>query len=298
MSVKTRRIIAVILITALWMPVVILPVSASAGNTAQIWETPSSTASLIGFVWAKLAVLIPGAAQQENETTAPPGMPALEDAPRQREVPEAPPSNEERKAEVASLKINPENEVTLEAGQQLVVAATPLDSEGNPVHGLGAEWESDQPEVVSITADGLATAKETGQAQLTASAGNKHATLTVTVIAAQPRQGSSAQQSANINTAGLQGSGIQSQGLNRSKEAPATAEAPAGPERSLSHAPRLSRARASLAQGAPVIDEDARRYVSEIGAHRDKPSRERQPPQRPSAARRSPARPTSVSLFR
>jgi YD repeat-containing protein len=265
MPVKTRQLISIILIAALWMPVVILPASVSADTTTQLSGTQSLPSSIFGLVWTKLALFIPGAAQQQGET-APPGMPALEDARRQPDVPVAPLSEEERKAKVASLKINPENEVTLEAGQQLVIAATPLDAEGDPVHGLGAEWSSDHPEVVSITADGLATAGETGEAQLTATAGNKQATLSVTVIPAQPHQTSSSQQSASINTARSQNRGIQSQMLNGEKGDHSMAASSAAPERSLSHAPRTVRLRAALAQVAPILDEDTRRYVSEVGA--------------------------------
>ena len=262
---RKRQIIAITLIAALWMPVVILSNGASASSTAVASGSPGSTASLFSLAWAKLATLIPGAAQEDE--TAPPGMPALKQARRQHNVPGAPLSKEDRKAKVASLKINPENEMTLEAGQQLVIAATALDSEGNPVHGLGAEWASNRPDVVSITADGLATAGETGKARLTVSAGNKQETLSVTVIPAQPRQNGSAQQSASINTGGLQSRGIQSQGLNRERENTATTEASTRSDRSLSHAPRLSRVRAaSLAPQGPILDEDSRRYISEVGA--------------------------------
>lgn len=75
MSGRNRQIIAVMLIVAFWMPVVTLPTSVNASNTNVVTGTPTSTASLFGLFWAKLATPIP-AAVQEDETT-PPGMPTL-----------------------------------------------------------------------------------------------------------------------------------------------------------------------------------------------------------------------------
>ncbi|HEX8142063.1 MAG TPA: hypothetical protein VF553_05665, partial [Pyrinomonadaceae bacterium] len=262
---KIRQIIAIILIAALWMPVVILPSSVSADIAAQISDNSTSTASLFGLLWAKLAKLN-GSAAQDVET-APAGMPPPERARRQPATPRPLLSKEDRKAKVAGLKINPENEVTLEVGQQMIMAATPLDSAGNVVHGLGAEWESNHAEVVSVTADGLATARETGKSRLTASAGNKHASLSVTVIAAQPRTHVGTEQSASINSEAPPVVRPESQASHAKRERAASAEASAPSDRSLSHARRTSKVLAALAaQAAPFFDDDRRRYVSEVGA--------------------------------
>src|ERR1051325_473956 len=262
MSGRTRQLIAISLIVALWMPALILPINAGAGSTTEADDGSSSTASLLGLAWAKLAMLTASVTQDEELT--PPGMPPLEKPRRQPETSRPRPSKEERKAKVASLKLTPEVEVTLEVGQQLVVAAIPKDSDGNTIHGLGAEWDSNQPDIVSVTTDGLATAKEAGKSQLIATAGNKHATLGVTVIPAQPKQTATPPQTASINRSGLPPRPARSQWLNKPKPDSMT-EASAHPKRSLSHGPSVSRVNTSLVHVPPVLDEDDRRYVSEVG---------------------------------
>jgi hypothetical protein len=72
--------------------------------------------------------------------------------------------------------------VQLEQQRHLLFAAIPVDVDGSAIHGLISEWESSDAEVVSITSDGQATAGKLGTAQLTAKAGNKQATVKVTVI--------------------------------------------------------------------------------------------------------------------
>lgn len=61
------------------------------------------------------------------------------------------------------------------------LAAVPLDIDGNAIHGLAADWESDNPQVVSISNKGEAVAGTPGKAQITASAGSKKAQVKLTV---------------------------------------------------------------------------------------------------------------------
>jgi RHS repeat-associated protein len=61
------------------------------------------------------------------------------------------------------------------------LAAVPLDINGNAIHGLAADWESDNPQVVSISNKGEAVAGIPGKAQITASAGSKQAQVKFTV---------------------------------------------------------------------------------------------------------------------
>jgi RHS repeat-associated protein len=180
MSGRTRQLIAIILIAALWMPAVMLPANAYASSPTDISGKPSAIASFLGLAWTKMAAIAGGATQNASQVS-PPGMPQLEPAPTQPIEPSPPPSKADSEARVASLKMNPEGEVSLQPGQQMVMAATPLDDDGNAVHGLVSEWQSNNTEVVSITIDGLATANQPGKAQLTARAGQEQATLDVTV---------------------------------------------------------------------------------------------------------------------
>ena len=54
--------------------------------------------------------------------------------------PQPPPTNSQREARVASLRINPKGEVTLQAGQPMLFSAIPLDSQGEPIQGLASAW--------------------------------------------------------------------------------------------------------------------------------------------------------------
>ncbi|HEX8649217.1 MAG TPA: RHS repeat-associated core domain-containing protein, partial [Pyrinomonadaceae bacterium] len=98
--------------------------------------------------------------------------------------PTDPPTEQELEALVARLELNPQGEVTLKSGQALVMEALPLDADGSVVQGLIAKWESDNARVVSVTRDGEAHAWQEGTAYLTASAGQKQASVRVNVVAA------------------------------------------------------------------------------------------------------------------
>jgi len=96
--------------------------------------------------------------------------------------PPSPPSKEEKEAAVASLRMNPANEVVLQSRQPMLFVAIPLDSQEVTIHGLLAEWESNKPEVISVQENGEAVAGVPGTAILTARAGNVKEHVRVTVV--------------------------------------------------------------------------------------------------------------------
>ena len=106
--------------------------------------------------------------------------------PRERPVPERkaaelPPSKAEREAKVGSIKLDLDGDLTIESGVRRILMAIPLDKDGDPIHGLLAEWESSDKNTISITKDGRAVAGNSGKAKLTARAGQKQVSLQVTV---------------------------------------------------------------------------------------------------------------------
>jgi len=98
-----------------------------------------------------------------------------------RVAPGPPPTKAEREARVARLEVGTQGPVRLEPGQRMHLGAVPLDAHGDAVHGLVAEWESSRPAAASVTALGWVTALQPGTAQLTATAGDKRATVPVIV---------------------------------------------------------------------------------------------------------------------
>jgi hypothetical protein len=105
--------------------------------------------------------------------------------------PHGTPRKEEREARVDHIEINPDGDVTLSNGQSMHFVGIPLDIDGNAVHGLAVEWESSAANIVSISALGKASAIQPGIARLTASAGQKHASVNVAVTAVGAMTGAS-----------------------------------------------------------------------------------------------------------
>ncbi|HEX6044046.1 MAG TPA: hypothetical protein VFZ22_06120 [Pyrinomonadaceae bacterium] len=52
------------------------------------------------------------------------------------------------------LQINPKGSVQLEERQSMIFTAVPFDIEGSAIHGLQAEWESSDTQVVFVKKDG------------------------------------------------------------------------------------------------------------------------------------------------
>ena len=95
--------------------------------------------------------------------------------------PAQPLTKTEREAKVAIIKLNVADEIDLKSQQRVLLSAIPLDAEENTVQGLVASWESSQKNIVFVRLNGEAVAGKPGVAILTARAGNKHATVKVTV---------------------------------------------------------------------------------------------------------------------
>jgi hypothetical protein len=97
--------------------------------------------------------------------------------------PPAPPTKAEREARVAALDLNPSTEVVLQSKQPFLFTATPLDQEGQAIHGLQATWESSNKQVIFVRKNGEAIAGKPGETVVTAHAGSKLSTVRVTVVA-------------------------------------------------------------------------------------------------------------------
>lgn len=98
--------------------------------------------------------------------------------------PRDPESNAERESRVASLEVNPGRSVTLQSRESISFGAVPFDSEGTPVHGLRAEWESSDKQIIFVKKSGQAIAGKPGHAVVKARAGHVTETINVEVIAA------------------------------------------------------------------------------------------------------------------
>ena len=98
------------------------------------------------------------------------------------QVPTAPPG-EPRSGAVASVRITGVRS-GLEPGQQMVLAATPLDGRGQVVTAAAARWSSSNDSVGRVTQDGSFTAVGAGSVVVTAQIGGATGQETVTVAGA------------------------------------------------------------------------------------------------------------------
>src|SRR5882724_9295588 len=98
--------------------------------------------------------------------------------------PQPPPTKSQREARVASIRISPKDDMTLESGKSMLVSALPLDRDGAPVQGLACEWATSNKEILSISKAGETVAGKPGRATLTASAGQVTQTKVITVVEA------------------------------------------------------------------------------------------------------------------
>ena len=98
--------------------------------------------------------------------------------------PPRPHTRSEKESRLARLEINPSGNLFLQSHQPMWFTAIPFDSEGAAIHGLHAEWESSDRQVVFIKKTGQAVAGKPGSAILTSRAGSLSATVRVTVTAA------------------------------------------------------------------------------------------------------------------
>ncbi len=91
-------------------------------------------------------------------------------------------SKVDKEARVGSIQVNPAGDVVLQSRQPMLFSAIPIDSQGVTIHGLGAEWESSNTQIVFVQKNGEAIAGKPGTAILTATAGRARASVRVTVI--------------------------------------------------------------------------------------------------------------------
>ena len=82
---------------------------------------------------------------------------------------------------LARLQINPDGAVQLESRESMLFTAVPFDSEGSAIHGLQAEWESSDKQVIFVKKSGAALAGKPGTATVTARAGALTASVQVIV---------------------------------------------------------------------------------------------------------------------
>jgi RHS repeat-associated protein len=90
--------------------------------------------------------------------------------------------NEEREARVVTVELNVANDLVLRSRQRIILAAIPVDKDGQPIHGLSAVWESSNKQVVFIKPNGQALGGKPGSARLTARVGSKQVTINVNVV--------------------------------------------------------------------------------------------------------------------
>lgn len=82
--------------------------------------------------------------------------------------------------EIASLEVTPVRG-TLRIGEVLQLTATQRDDAGQIVAGAPVIWSSSQPTVAAVNSRGLVSGLSTGTTNITASAANRIATVTVSV---------------------------------------------------------------------------------------------------------------------
>jgi RHS repeat-associated protein len=96
--------------------------------------------------------------------------------------PPAPEQKSEKLSRLARLQINPNGAVRLQSHESMLFTAVPFDAEGSALHGLQADWESSDKQVIFVKKSGQALAGKPGTATLTARAGSLSATVQVIVI--------------------------------------------------------------------------------------------------------------------
>lgn len=163
-----RQILAIVLIFV--MTALLVPTPSAA---AVLHATDNTVRSAGNRVWTWFAS----------------GLSTLRSSPNGQEIrerqgvrPLAPQTKAEREAQVAAIELNVAGEIVLTSRQPLSLTAIPLDQEGRTLHGIRARWESSDKRVVFVRKTGEAMAGLPGEATITARAGNKSATVRVTVV--------------------------------------------------------------------------------------------------------------------
>ena len=169
-----RRTIGIALTISLLTVSTPAPVTATAlRDTLKLSSTIALRGQSVLAAW--IAFL---SARRQGQDRGMPQSPATEPGVR----PSAPRPKEDQESGVAALQINPAGDVVLQSQQPMVFAAIPVDDQGMTVQGLGAEWSSNNRQVVFIKENGEAIAGRPGTAILTATAGRVRESVRVTVV--------------------------------------------------------------------------------------------------------------------
>jgi RHS repeat-associated protein len=183
---RIRRLTALALIHAM-----LLPLSISAGPALNDVAMPStnekvtnsSNSANVAYASSSDTVKQLSTSQQDSH-----GMPQFNQKPPVF-APLLPQSKADREVKVARVEVKPQSDAVLQVEQPIVLAAIPLDKDGNAIQGLVADWESSDESIVKITKSGHAVAINPGKARLTASAGNKKDVLNITVVSSTGKFG-------------------------------------------------------------------------------------------------------------
>lgn len=84
---------------------------------------------------------------------------------------------------VSGMSITPRTPAPMYVGDELQLNAATTDASGQPVSGREVEWASSAASVASVESSGKVTAVAPGTATITASAGGREASVSVTVLA-------------------------------------------------------------------------------------------------------------------
>ncbi len=88
--------------------------------------------------------------------------------------------------EVHDVKVNPDSAILYQIGDTLTLAAVATDQNGSPIPSVAFTWQTANPAVATVSANGLVTATAAGNAVITASGMGKSATAMIEVRAAAP----------------------------------------------------------------------------------------------------------------
>lgn len=174
-----RKSAALLIIFAL-----LSPTSTMAGQAALAFISRNYSTGPLTSATATLAVLFRSLLIKPQSTGK--GMPADTQPHSPRMLVQPTLTMADRKTSVARLETTPRSEITLESEQPFIFSAIPMTSSDEAIQGLAAQWQSSNPQIVSIQGNGEATAGSPGLAQITASIDNKQASILVNVV---PRTG-------------------------------------------------------------------------------------------------------------
>jgi RHS repeat-associated protein len=168
-----RRLIVLMLIAALFVPIA-MPVRSLALQMRAYPHEESVLASLFDSVvaaWHKLlATPQEGGDEMPESYTMPPVV-----------APAAPATEATIRSSIVDLDIVPGGGLDLQVGETAALMANPVDSTGNTLQGITAEWTSSDPSVAQVSDSGEVEAIALGTATMTATVGGLSATMDVTV---------------------------------------------------------------------------------------------------------------------